>query len=198
MPTDALMERYARGDDDAFPALYRALAPWLTRLIRRLVHDPATTEDILQATFLRLHRARARYRPGHPVAPFVWVIARRLALDALRRRPLLLDASDDSPSSEPTPHDHLEAKRLGECVMAHLAQMPPDHVEALRLSRIEGLGNHDAARLLDTTVMAVKLRTFRATQRLRRLLDDAPPRTAGSPRCRTPSRASSSAGARAT
>src|SRR5262249_37240564 len=59
---DVAMERYAAGDDDAFEALYDSLAGRLYAYLRR--HDPRACDDLLQETFLRMHKARGTFVTG--------------------------------------------------------------------------------------------------------------------------------------
>ncbi len=82
--TDA-MGRYVDGDAASFRVVYDALAPVVLRCQMRWVGDAALASDLTQETFLRVHRARDRYRAGAPVGPWVITIARRLSIDALRR-----------------------------------------------------------------------------------------------------------------
>lgn len=167
-----LVERYVQGDDHAFAALYTTLAPWLTRRLRKLLRAPTQIDDVVQTVFLKLHHTRARFRVGEPIAPYLWVIARRLALDLLRRVPH--ETIDDALclSTEPSPHDLLEAK----CTSLRLAEtydaLPAAYRAAFMLVRLDGIEQRVVAERLGTTVAAVKLRTFRATQRLRAALDD--------------------------
>src|SRR5436190_1878809 len=66
----ALMTAYAQAQGDgagkAFEPLFRALAPRLLGFFRRSGLSQEVSEDLVQATFVRLHQARARYRPGAP------------------------------------------------------------------------------------------------------------------------------------
>ena len=68
-PADAAMERYAAGDDAAFEALYDTLAGRLYGYIRRQVPNRQGCDDLLQETFLRMHRARGTFVTGAPVVP---------------------------------------------------------------------------------------------------------------------------------
>lgn len=75
---EALMDRYARGDGAAFDELFaryqeRAYAFFLWR-----VGSAEHAADLYQELFLRIHRARERYDPGRPFAPWFFQIARRL------------------------------------------------------------------------------------------------------------------------
>src|SRR5687767_7861007 len=74
------MVAYQRGRVEAFDALYAALAPELRAYLLGLCRDAARADDLVQETFLRLHRARATYQPGLPVRPWARGIARRVFL----------------------------------------------------------------------------------------------------------------------
>ena len=62
----------------------------LLRTLQRLVDNPSTAEDLLQETYLRVARA-LRERPVEHLEPFVFQVARNLALDHLRAGPALND-----------------------------------------------------------------------------------------------------------
>src|SRR5262245_35481494 len=91
---EMLMAAYARGDRQAFARLFARLAPRLHRFFRRSFGTGATADDLLQQTFLNLHRARASYRPELKVAPWAFAIAARVRLDEFRRRKRLAEDGD--------------------------------------------------------------------------------------------------------
>src|ERR671921_901062 len=83
---EALMGRVARGDAQAFAALYDELSPSVLGLARRVVRDPARAEDVTQEVFLEVWRKAARYDSGLGKAKtWVMTIAHRRAVDAVRR-----------------------------------------------------------------------------------------------------------------
>jgi RNA polymerase sigma-70 factor (ECF subfamily) len=178
-PTDAdrAMERYAEGDDEAFAALYDALAPRLYGYLVRQTRDAPRAEDLLQQTMLNIHLARDRFIRGAEVAPWAFAIARRLFIDSQRRgkrEVLAVDGDMDAgPSSAPSPDDMLRADDLSQTVDRVLRRLPPAQREAFELLKRDGLSVAQAAQVLGTTVSAVKLRAHRAYEALRRVLDEA-------------------------
>ena len=178
--TDAAMERYANGDNAAFAELYDAIAPRLAGFLRKATRDGVATEDLMQQTFLHIHRARGSFIPGAPVMPWALAIAKRLMIDSARRRRLELalfmhaPADDDRMTSEPTEtaaaDDFLDARRLERLVQQRLDALPEIQRTAYQLVKQEGLSLKRAAEVLGTSVTAVKLRTHRAYQALRALL----------------------------
>jgi RNA polymerase sigma-70 factor (ECF subfamily) len=83
---EALMGRVARGDAQAFAALYDELSPAVFGLARRVVRDPARAEDVTQEVFLEVWRKAARY-DSNLGRPKTWImtITHRRAVDAVRR-----------------------------------------------------------------------------------------------------------------
>ena len=77
---DRLMREYQQGTLAAFEALYHALAPRLRSFIRTRVRHDAPTGDLLQETFLEIHRSRHTYLPGNSVAGWAFGIAQNVVL----------------------------------------------------------------------------------------------------------------------
>src|ERR1700745_3905684 len=82
---DRWMERYQQADPEAPAALVGALSPALPRFFQSHVGSLEQADDMLQETWLRIHRVRYPSRPGEPVLPWVYAIARRVRVDGYRR-----------------------------------------------------------------------------------------------------------------
>ena len=82
---EPLMQQYQQGSLTAFEALYRELAPRVRGFLRAKVRDEARVSDLLQETFLEIHRSRRTYLPGASVAGWVFGIAKRSAAPSPRR-----------------------------------------------------------------------------------------------------------------
>ena len=80
-----LMAAYVAGDEQAFDELFRRYSPVLLGFFRRRRFQPADCHDLVQQTFLRLHRVRAQFRHGERVRPWLFTLARNLGCDELRR-----------------------------------------------------------------------------------------------------------------
>jgi RNA polymerase sigma-70 factor, ECF subfamily len=162
------MDRYACGDASAFGLVYDEVAPRIRSMLRRSGCNEALTEDLLQQTFLQLHAARARYRRGQQVLPWVFAIARRLLIDHWRRRarevgkPMAAE-----PSSTAGPEDDAIAEETAAALARGLAELSEPNRDAFNLVKMEGLSLQQTADVLGATVAAIKLRVHRAQQALR-------------------------------
>jgi RNA polymerase sigma-70 factor (ECF subfamily) len=177
------MERYARGDDAAFSALYDALAPRLRRYLLGASRDPCRADDLLQQTMLQIHRARGRFIAGADVLPWAFAIARRLLIDSVRRRKsergdISLETGGDgarpveAAALQPGADELVDHRRLARALEAELERLPESHRAAFELIKNEGLSIREAAEVLGATPAAVKLRAHRAYAALRAVLRD--------------------------
>lgn len=174
-----LMSRYCAGDAAALRELYRRCAPTLLTQLGAVVHDRAAAEDLLQQTFIKVHQARARYIAGADPLPWLASIARRTALDELRRRKRarvqlafadaeVPDVAVDISGVAP------EAQRAGveeaiACCLGALPALPPEQRRAVQLTKLEGRSVAEAARIEGVTTGALRVRAHRGYLALRRL-----------------------------
>lgn len=176
---DAAMDRYADGEDAAFRVVHAALVDRLRAFLLRMAKSPALAEDLVQETFLRMHRARGSFKRGAKVVPWSYAIARNVYIDQTRmlgtkREKLAATDEDPNLSVEAGPEANAEelsvASDLARTVEKTLASLPVNQREAFVLLRYEGLSVADAAEILGATEGAVKLRAFHAYEALREAL----------------------------
>jgi RNA polymerase sigma-70 factor (ECF subfamily) len=169
------MADYCDGNHEAFRDLYAMAAPRLLAYLLRLARDRTTAEEILQATFMKLHQSRAAYIRGADPLPWLHSIAYHTYLDEVRRRKrsrvqLTRDgAVGDLPERAPGPDepDEHEMEELMVAVRAAVEQLPRTQRDALVLTKIEGKHLADAAAILGATPGAVKLRVHRGCRAIR-------------------------------
>jgi RNA polymerase sigma-70 factor (ECF subfamily) len=171
---ETLMEAYVAGDEGAFERLFRSLAPSVHAFFVRSVGRGAAADDLLQTTFLKLHGARASWRKGERLRPWVFTIAGRVRVDWLRRHGRDEGGLEDEqvPDEAGDASDELEAHERADRVRAALDALPEPQRVVVHLHRIEGLGFAEIGRALGISEGAAKLRAFRAYGRLRELLAD--------------------------
>ena len=168
-----LMTAYQRGDLDAFDRLYAALERELRGFLRVRCHDAQRVDDLLQETFLQIHRSRRSYLPGLPVRPWVYAIARRVFLMHVRTVKRRESRETTELSMAPEPEVPAASGRIADrsTLVSALRQVPADGRRAFLLHHWRGLSFHEIAARLGIAPGAAKLRSSRAASRLRRLLD---------------------------
>jgi RNA polymerase sigma-70 factor, ECF subfamily len=167
---DRWMERYQQADSDAPAALVGALSPALLRFFKTQAATREQADDLLQQTWLRIHRVRHTYRPGEPVLPWIYAIARRVRVDGYRRtrRITLHEIAMDVLPENP---EQVEARRNpGPTFDTLVAALPEAQREVVTMLKVGGLTLEEVARATSSTVGAVKQRAHRAYERLRMLL----------------------------
>lgn len=167
-----LMVAYQQGNLSAFEQLYASLSSHLRRYFRNAVRDASIVDDLVQDTFLEMHRARRTYTPPLPVSPWAFGVARNVL--ARRRRSAHLQAQHTQPLDDgdmPQPA-HLQATPVANAldIEQALAGLPTSTREPWLLHHVFGFSFQAIASHLNITVMAAKLRSSRATQALRRAL----------------------------
>jgi RNA polymerase sigma-70 factor (ECF subfamily) len=169
---DEAMADYAAGDERAFPQVYAFVAPRLTSYLRRRLRDQARVSDLVQQTFLNMHRARRTFIAGAEVLPWAFAIARRQLVDAYRaaEREELPARDDAILVSPPSGDELLAAKEAARRFQRALAGLSRPQRDAYELVKGDGLSLVEAAAALGTTVTGVKLRTHRAYAALREAL----------------------------
>ena len=157
----AWMALAQRGDATAYRALLDDLGPTLVRFLRRRLKDNQDLADAYQDTFLALHRARHTYQPPRPIEPWLFAIARNVAVDydrrtQRRRRHEVLTENAPEPAPDQPPRDW-----RAELATA-MRSLPNRQREAVQLLKLQGLSIREAAARLGTTPTALKLRAHRA------------------------------------
>jgi RNA polymerase sigma factor (sigma-70 family) len=176
-----LMAQYVDGDAGAFRALYAAVAPRLHGYLLKMARSRAVADDLLQQTFLKVHRSRAAYVRGADPLPWLYAIAHRTFLDEARRskRAVVNVAGEEElPEVAAGITGQTEAQRdeprgdpeLAQAALAALAQLPAQQREAVVLTKLDGKSVAEAAEIAGTTPGAMKVRAHRGYVALRKAL----------------------------
>jgi RNA polymerase sigma factor (sigma-70 family) len=164
-----LMQRWQQGDPNACQELLDDIGPSLTRFLRRRVVDPHELEDVYQEVFMAIFEARHTYQPGRPFEPWLFAIARNIAVDYSRRR-WARSHWEELVAEPPEPADvsNAAAPELGDV----LAGLPPDQREAFSMLKLDGLSVEKAAARAGVSVGALRVRAHRAYKSLKRLIGE--------------------------
>src|SRR5262249_915774 len=179
---DALVEAAARGDAAAFHVLVERWAPRVEAFGVRALGDRDAAQDIVQETFVRVHRAASRYAASGRFAPWLFRIAGNLVRHELRRRRVRgwlrgTSPADDAAAIESLPAPaHFDADgplrdaETRAAVACALERLPDRQRLALLLRHFEGLPVRDIAAALETSEHAAESLLARGTAALRAAL----------------------------
>jgi len=166
------MRAYCAGDSAAFDELFRRFAPLLERVLRRFGLTADKIADLVQQTFLQLHRARFDFRQDAELRPWLMTIAFNLAREQLRKRRRRPEADFDAIVDERLavpPREQVRFETRRDLSMA-LCRLPEDQQEVVRLHFVEELSFEEIGVKLGATAGAVRVRAHRGYTALRKML----------------------------
>ena len=162
------------GDLQAFEALYRIYHPRLDRFLSLMTARRTIVEEVLNDTMLVVWRRCETYNRQSKVSTWIFAIAYRTALKALRSQhdSVELNADDELFSEDGGPEQHLIADQTRSVVLRALDALSPEQRSVLVLTYFHDLPYREIARIVDCPVDTVKTRVFHGRRRLRALLQD--------------------------
>lgn len=168
MTTDGeLLAAVAAGSRTALEELYRRHAPWLVLRLSRRCADPGLVDETVQDTFVAVWRSAGRYSGQGEVGAWVWGIAIRRLVDALRRKPFATVPLAEPRETERSAEDRvLEGVQYGDLGGA-LHRLSPELRAVVEATVLDGLSTKEAATLLGIPAGTVKTRMMRARAVLR-------------------------------
>lgn len=167
---DALVQRAAAGDADAFHGIYAELAPRLHRFVLVRVRVGADAEDIVQRVFLKMIEALPRYEArGIPFAAWAFRVARNTVIDfeRTRRSHEPLDAVLERPADAATPDEQAELEAERAAVRAALGTLTPDQQDVISYRFFAGLSPAEIGLLMGRREGSIRALQFRAIESLR-------------------------------
>ena len=170
---DSLLQAVARGDEAAFERLYDLVIGPVFGLIKRVVRDPAQSEEVAQEVMVELWRTATRYSPDRGSAmTWVMTLAHRRAVDRVRSAQAATDRETRVSASESTrPFDEvaeLVATKLEhEQVRRCLGTLTDLQRESITLAYYGGRTYREVGELLDTPLGTIKTRLRDGLIRLR-------------------------------
>ncbi len=182
---DELMQRFQKGDEDAFNLLVRRHQKPLINFIARFTGDKDNAEDLAQETFIRMFKAANRYKPGRAqFKTWMYFIAKNLCKNEIRNRgrrkryqvdnivsndnsmdgnneeiDLIASAPADSAFQ---PEVALERKELRNTIQKAIAELPDQYRLPLVLRDIQGLSYDEIGNILELRSGTTKSRINRA------------------------------------
>jgi RNA polymerase sigma-70 factor (ECF subfamily) len=173
-----LLQRYRKGDEEAFKEIVTRYKNSLYAFLRRFVTQDDIVEDVFQETFLQLYTSRDSFDAERPLRPWLFTIAANKAKDALRKMQrqssmsmgAIADAGEFSldevvnilTSYETTPEEEVSAEETAQRVRQIIAEMPDNLRGILILAYFEQFSYKHMAEILSIPIGTVKSRLHTA------------------------------------
>lgn len=164
MSDEELMEIFKEGDEKGFVELYGRYNRRVFAYCMKMVRSKEHAEDLFQEVFIRVSRKRMRFTGGS-FASWLFAIARNLCLNALRDKVIKVQI-EDVQEMLMTPADEAEYDPSLEILREAVDQLPEDLREPLVLRVYNGFSYQEIADITDIKLATVKVRIFRAKQKL--------------------------------
>lgn len=160
---ERLMALYQEGDLGAATTLIHSLSPKLYRFFAAQATSRTEADDLLQETWIRIHKVRHTYRPGEPAVAWFYAIARHVRVDHYRKviRTTIRERELDEVA------DFEDVAGAADTLRALLAPLSSGEREVVEMLKVEGLSLEEVARATSSTVGSVKQKAHRAYKKLR-------------------------------
>jgi len=178
-----LIQKAQQGDAGAFNQIVTAYRRRIMGTIARLIGRPEDVEDVAQEVFIRLHFSLEQLRTPEVFEPWLYRLTVNAAYDFLRksRRRMESRMSDlseqqvmmaDAAAGSRAQNDDTERRRVKDTVNELLASVSPEDRILLTLKEVEGLSLKELEKIYDVNENALKVRLFRARQRVLKNMND--------------------------
>jgi len=171
----ALVKRAVAGDDPAFTKIMRKYKSPLYRFAYRHMGDADDAEDIVQDSFIAIHRNLARFNPKYKFSTWAFQIAMNKCRDLGRKRKTrafmqrmtpLMETKITNIEAEENLEDIIDTKRKLANVSAAITKLPENLKAPLIMCVIENMSQIEAAEILKITPKAIETRIYRARHQL--------------------------------
>ncbi|MBV9085723.1 MAG: sigma-70 family RNA polymerase sigma factor [Acidobacteriaceae bacterium] len=182
----AAAEEARKGNQHAFRVLVERHSQSAFRLAFRMTGNEQDAEDVVQETFLRVHKQLHRFDGRAAFSTWLYRICANCALDLLRsrkaRKEQLAPATDEDSGGhwldqvaahDPSPERLMQSGQISGLLEPALKSLTEAERVAFVLRHFEGCNIDEIARTLGVQTNAAKHSVFRAVQKLRRALEPA-------------------------
>jgi len=167
---ETLMALYQQGDFTAAAALINRISPQLHRYFAAQSGSRAHADDLLQDTWLRIHKVRHTYRPGEPALPWLYAIARHVRIDHYRKSVRTATGERELETLSRTVAASSDDPGRAEELEALLAPLSESQREVIAMLKVSGMSIEEVARATSSSVGAVKQKAHRAYEKLRKTM----------------------------
>jgi RNA polymerase sigma-70 factor (ECF subfamily) len=174
-PDAQLIAQILGGDVESFRVLVHRHRDMCTRFAVRMLGSHADADDVLQSAFMRAYRGLSKCRDRERFGGWLYRIVVnecRTFASRQRQRDLRFVNDEEVIARTEAKTDDASAEDMSEQIEFALAKLPVEQREAFLLKYVEEMSYEDMSAATGVGVPALKMRVKRASDALRRLLED--------------------------
>ncbi|MEJ5286577.1 MAG: RNA polymerase sigma factor RpoE [Candidatus Kapaibacterium sp.] len=163
-----MLSNNTKESENAFMEIYRRYSGRIYAYCKRFLGSKEDAMDVFQDTFIKFYQSSKEEREMTNLPAFLLRIARNLCLNTLRQKRQSTELEDYM--SFIILDKEKENTELLELIKNALKQLPEDYREVFVLREYEGMSYNEIAEHLNISLALVKVRLFRAKEKLREIL----------------------------
>ncbi len=178
---EELMLAYQSGNSEALEEIFLRYKARILNFALRILSNLADAEDVVGETFFILTRKKSSYEPKAKFSTWIYTISHNLCIDRIRRRKKttflwFLRGKGETeeeiimPDLKPLQDTHLEKGETRDRVRASIGKLSLKYKEAIILREYQNLSYQEISGVLGCSLSEVKMRIFRAREKLRKEL----------------------------
>jgi len=171
---EKLMGQLAHGDKNAAGFLYDRYHAKVFGYFVRMTHDTEASRDLTQNVFLKVIKYSHTWKEDKVFVYWLFRIARNILVDFHKGAKRFYNF-DEEPEKGRKDNElsiqNIEATELYELLLDAMAKLPPGYRELIEMNRFQGFSYKEIAVTIDSTENAVKVKTFRAIQKLKEIYE---------------------------
>ena len=175
----AVIQQVLKGQPAAYAAIVSRYQAYVFTLVMRYVNNRELAEELSQDVFVKAYKYLADFKGNSKFSTWLYAIVRTTCLSHLRKKDdgiLLVDQDDivllaDKAGSAIIPSEALEQKMQRQLLGTAIKQLPADEAQILTLFYQAEQSTDEIGVIMGLTTNNVKVRLFRARQKLKELLE---------------------------
>lgn len=161
------IERVVKGDKKAFKKLYDHYAPFVWRIVYRTAgNDRETAEEIVQDTFIRIHRSLNKYSSVSALGTWIYRIAFNAANTCMAKKSHYRRTNISLPEEFPNPGHAGDDFETSDLVQKILSVLPAEDRFLLVAKEIDGLTFDQIAEITGKTSESLRTKMFRIREKI--------------------------------
>ena len=174
---EEVVSRVLAGETALFESLMRRHNQRIYRIVRGILDDDGEAEDVMQDAYVRAYQHLGQFEGRSTFVTWLTRIAMHEAFTRVERLKRQTNLNDDeiahmtpTPASSDSPERNVANRELHRALEAAILSLPPKYRTVMMVRDVEELSTAEAARVLEISQEAVKVRLHRARALVRRAL----------------------------